>query len=32
LVKVLRTSAPVRLRLSVSTSMSTAMPPGAYPS
>ena len=29
LVKMLRTSAPVRLRLSVSTSMSTATPPGA---
>ena len=27
--KMVRTSAPVRLRLSVSTSMSTATPPGA---
>ena len=29
LEKMLRTSAPVRLRLSVSTSMSSATPPGA---
>jgi len=31
-VNVLRTSAPVRLRLSVRHSMMTATPPGAYPS
>ncbi len=32
LVKVARTSCPVRFRLSVMHSTSTATPPGAYPS